>query len=475
MPFSFRVFRDFRVFRVLRDLRGVHSALITSTVLTLTWGALAFGCNYPWAYTPLAIASATLGVALLALGRSTVPRALVAGVAAIGVAVLVQLVPLPAEWLRALAPATDSVLREYQLGYAAGSWGRISIAPEATWTALHLFAAFATLMLGVARFVTRSTVRSVAVGIVMLGVVIAVTGMVQRATFDGKIYGFWEPQMPGSVFAPFVNRNHFAGWMLMAIPLTLGVLGASISRGMRTVHPTFRDRVLWFSSPEANRAILVAGAAVVMALSLVLTMSRSGMLSIAAALAVMATMALARHGSTGRRVAHSAYLTVLVVGIVAWVGVDAIAARFEADSTVTLSGRFEIWRDTLDIARDFWLTGTGLNTYGVATLFYQTSVPGLHLREAHSDYLQLAAEGGLLLCVGVVLAIGAFATEVRRRFGTAEGSSYWIRAGAVTGIVAIALQSTVEFSLQMPGNAAFFAVLCGIALHHEDQKGIRTS
>jgi hypothetical protein len=37
--------------------------------------------------------------------------------------------------------------------------------------------------------------------------------------------------------------------------------------------------------------------------------------------------------------------------------------------------------------------------------------------------------------------------------------------GAVTGIASIALQETVEFSLQMPGNAALFAVLCGIALH----------
>jgi O-antigen ligase len=152
--------------------------------------------------------------------------------------------------------------------------------------------------------------------------------------------------------------------------------------------------------------------------------------------------------------------------------VDAIAARFEADSTVTLSGRFAIWNDTLDIARDFWLTGTGLNTYGVATLFYQKSLPGAHLREAHSDYLQLAAEGGLLLAVPVLLTIAAFARDVRRRFRASEGSSYWIRAGAVTGLVAIAIQSTVEFSLQMPGNAVLFAVLCGVALHNEQSEQI---
>jgi len=43
--------------------------------------------------------------------------------------------------------------------------------------------------------------------------------------------------------------------------------------------------------------------------------------------------------------------------------------------------------------------------------------------------------------------------------------TYWIRVGAVTGLVSIALQETVDFSLQMPGNAALFAVICGMAVH----------
>jgi O-antigen ligase len=428
---------------------------------------LAFGANYPWAYTPLALTSATLGLALLAAGRSPVSWPVVAGLGCVAAACLAQLVPLPSTWLREITPSTDSVLREYQLGYAAGTWGRISVAPDSTWVGLGLFAAFALMMVGAARFLTRSSARNLALSIVLLGTVAAVVGIVQRATFNGKIYGFWEPEFAGTVFGPFVNRNHFAGWMLMAVPLTLGLLGGAVSRGMRSVRPTTRDRLLWFSSPEANQAILIAGAAIVMALSLVLTMSRSGMLALAAALMLMAVVAVARHASAGRRIAHTAYLVVLVVGIIAWVGVDAVAARFEADSTVTLSGRLEIWGDTLAIARDFWLTGTGLNTYGVATLFYQKSLPQFHLREAHSDYLQLAAEGGLLLCVPVLLTVALFAREVRRRFQSSEGSSYWLRAGAVTGIVAIAIQSTVEFSLQMPGNAALFAVSCAIALHHE--------
>jgi len=45
----------------------------------------------------------------------------------------------------------------------------------------------------------------------------------------------------------------------------------------------------------------------------------------------------------------------------------------------------------------------------------------------------------------------------------------------VTGLTAIALQETVDFSLQMPGNAALFAVVCAIALHRAPQLRARES
>ena len=450
----------------------MYAPLLTGAIgCVLAWGALAFGCNYPWAYTPLGIGAALTGIAMLATRRATLPLGIVAGLACVAVATVVQLVPVPSDWLRVLSPAGDSVLREYQLGYAMGTWGRISIAPDATLTGLALFAAFSLFMIGVGCSLSGATARRAAGAIVLLGVAVAVIGIVQRATFTGKIYGFWEPQMGGSVFGPFVNRNHFAGWMLMAVPLAAGTSAALVSRGMRGVRAGWRNRILWISSPEANQAILVGAAALLMALSLVLTMSRSGMLALAVAIFVMTCAAVRRHRTSVHRTVHVGYLAALVVLVVFWVGADAIAARFEADSTVTLSGRFPIWHDTLAIARDFWLTGTGLNTYGVATLFYQTSVPQAHLREAHSDYLQLAAEGGLLLGIPVLLTVMAFVAHVRRRFRDDEGSTYWIRAGAVTGIVAIAVQSIAEFSLQMPGNAVLFAALCGIALHDGSRRG----
>ena len=60
--------------------------------------------------------------------------------------------------------------------------------------------------------------------------------------------------------------------------------------------------------------------------------------------------------------------------------------------------------------------GIGFNTYGTAMLVYQTHERPKMYREAHNDYLQLAAEGGLLLTIPIAMAVALFAREVWRRF-----------------------------------------------------------
>ena len=185
------------------------------------------------------------------------------------------------------------------------------------------------------------------------------------------------------------------------------------------------------------------------------------------ALALLVTGAyVARRQRSGHRAVAIAYLVLLVAVVVSWTGAEVIASRFAETNWSEFNNRRGAWDDAIGIASRFPVTGTGLNTYGVATLFYQEHDLVRHYAQAHNDYLQLAAEGGLLLVIPSVLSLGMLALAVRRRFleETASGA-YWLRLGAVTGLVAIALQETVEFSLQMPGNAALFAVLCAIALH----------
>jgi len=364
------------------------------------------------------------------------------------------------------------VIPQLNLAVAAGQVSRhsLSIAPALTQIGLVLFVSNAFLVLGCARMFSIAGARRVAEALAAIGVVLALDGIIQKPMFGGEIYGFWTPLEGRSPFGPFVNKNHFAGWMLMVLPMTFGLLCGDISRALRGVKPNWRDRLLWCSSPDASRLILLAGGATVMALSLVLTMSRSGIAAIAIAIVIMGGFVVRRQ-RTARRGVAIAYLLVLVVTVGGWAGVDAIASGFVRADWNSFDNRRGAWIDAIDIASKFPATGTGLDTFGVATLFYQQREPSKHFAEAHNDYLQLAAEGGVLLAIPAALCIVFFILAVRQRFIEETSSrAYWLRVGVTTGLTAIALQEMVDFSLQMPGNAALFSVMCAIALHSRSRR-----
>jgi O-antigen ligase len=440
-----------------------------AVLVLISWGALAFGAVYPWAFIPLYVGCAAVGLAAILQRRRTIARdvPLILALLLIGSAIALQLVPLPAGMIRWLNPETDVFLQRYVLGYPAVMQRHaLSIEPSGTLRALLGFGAFALLLLGSARALTDTDTLQIARGVSVLGVLMAIVGVVQKAMWNGKIYGFWTPTEAGDSFGPFVNRNHFAGWMLMALPLVIGYFYGRVARGMRDVKPGWRNRIVWFSSAEASKTILTGFAALLMALALVLTMSRSGAVGLLVALVIAGWFVARRQSSASRRAVLAAFLVFVGVFVVWWVGIDRLEDRFnETGPVVGLNGRLGIWADTWRIVGHYLLVGTGLNTFGTATLFYQTADLARHYVQAHNDYLQLLSDGGLLISIPAVILIFVFAGRVARRFReSSSDADYWIRIGAVTGILAIAFQEAVDFSLQMPGNAALFVILLALAI-----------
>jgi O-antigen ligase len=261
----------------------------------------------------------------------------------------------------------------------------------------------------------------------------------------------------------------------MALPVAVGYFASQVARGMVGVKPGWRNRVVWFSTPDASRAVLTGFAILVMGFALTLTLSRSGIGCFLLAMVLSAFHVLRRQQTTAKGRLLGTYLVLVFVAAVTWVGIDAIGARF-AQVDWALGGRAGAWADAWRIHRMFPWFGTGLNTYGSATLLLQEFEKATaHYVEAHNDYLQLLVEGGWLVAVPALALVGLFAREVRRRFRDAldDRTGYWLRLGAVTGIVAIAFQEIVEFSLQMPGNAALFTLLCATAVRRASVKTSR--
>jgi len=450
-------------------------ALVALSIAVVAWGALAFGAVYPWAFTPLACAAGATGLTSLVILRRARPPlgALTIGLACIGVAIAIQLVPLSQPTLARISPAADAFLRRNDFTYQLGGTHPLSIAPEKTAIGGLLFAAFALFLLGTTRLLSLVSARKVRDPLIALGLLLAFVGLAQAATISWDfplIYGFWKPQAETGAhpFGPFVNPNHFAGWMLLALPLTLTAAVDALVRALRTAPIRVAHGVEWISSPQVGRLLATAGAFLVMGLSLLMTRSRAGLAAFAVAGLLLATVVARRQTTRRARTLVVGVTVLLLAATAAWAGVDVMTSKFtETKSQGSYAARLQAWTDTRHIVQDFALIGTGLDTYGTAMMQYQSNQQLAHFQEAHNDYLQIAAEGGLLLGVPVLFTLGVFVRDVRRRFREApkDGTTYWLRVGAVAGLVSMALQSVVEFSLQMPGNAVLFTLLAAIALH----------
>jgi hypothetical protein len=445
-------------------------------VATLAWGALAFGAVYAWAYWPLAISSASLGLwasVTTRAWRDPRARTLLIALGATALAIGVQLIALPYSVLAWLSPGVDTFLRQFAVGYHPAALHPLSIAPGSTAGALALFVAFALLLVGAMRAMRFVRLEWLVSQLMGLGIALALVGVIQQAFLDEKaplVYGFWEPQFGAAPYGPFINKNHFAGWMVMVLPVLAGYAYALFQRTPRPSQPGLSGWVRWATTVEASRFVLVSTVGLAMSLSVVLTGSRSGLASLLVALTFLAyAVWRSTHPGHGRRAALG-FLGALVLGALAWGGADTLLERF-ARAPAELEGRFAAWRDTREIIGDFPWFGTGLGTYGRAMLVYQTGDRSSMYVQAHNDYLQVIAEGGLLVSVPVAIVVGLVVAGIRRRLSSGQDDrvTVWVRLGAVAGLLGIAAQSLVEFSLQMPGNAVLFVVLMAIALHRPDR------
>ena len=218
---------------------------LAALLLTLSWGLLAFGAVYPWAYTPLGFAAIVVGGLGLVLGRSRpwTERPVALALALIGVVAALQLVPLPTALLSRISPNTLRFLESVDLTWVFGTRGGASGFDRARQDMARPFS-----LCSVCRPPSRDRrerlagfgVLAFVRALIAIGVGVALFAIVQAAlnagklAYEVKIYGFWQPIYRATPFGPFVNRNHFAGWMLLVLPIAVAYLCGMIERGLGT-------------------------------------------------------------------------------------------------------------------------------------------------------------------------------------------------------------------------------------------------
>jgi O-antigen ligase len=432
----------------------------------LAWGVLSFGAARPWGYLPLIVGMAAYGAAALAnrAGASGIGRELAFALAAFCAAIFIQLLPMPADMLRTISPTTALVAESQGAALSAP----ISIDSRATALGLAFVIALGLFFIGVIRTMGRNGGRRLAIGLVGLGTLVALIGIIESGTPGAGMYEAAGLRLPPDSMphGPFSSRNHYAGWMLMTLAVTIGYFCALVERAGLPAEAGPQKPAGASRRPGIGQILIVACAAATMAVAVVQTESRAAIICLAVAMITLAGSALRRHGLAAKGMLLASPLLLLPLTAAAATDFESIAARFGADSWTTAHGRLPIWRQAAAIARDFPVTGSGFNTYQAVVPLYPATEFDEPYEAAHNDFLQMAAEGGLLVGFPALAVVGFFVGETRQRFRESrDAPTDWLRAGAVAGLCLIAIQETVDFSLQIPGNAALFVVLAAIAVH----------
>ncbi len=325
--------------------------------------------------------------------------------------------------------------------------------------------------------------------IIFSGAVVAAFGLAQSAWSNGKIY--WTFQSgSGSPFGPFVSHNHFAGYIELALGLALGMLLVEIRQFKeKAAFPGVAGYFAWLLHKDGSRAWMIFAAVFLMLVSLMASLSRGGMLSIAAASALFGLRALTirrkeegetprtKSGRTLRLLAGAGLASVLVLMMI-WVWTPYARTRWSNLYDSSLRFRLSIWNDSLAALSDFPLTGTGLGSFRTVFPHYVSAPVASEVTHAENEYLQWTLETGAVGLILLAIAGIALASQIYFRLsGRRDYRARYLAFGALFSLLCIAFHNWGDFNMHIPSNAlttTAVIVLCLVAINfHRGKHGDR--
>ncbi len=311
---------------------------------------------------------------------------------------------------------------------------------------LRLAAYFIIFFLTAQAFRERADFVKLAWFLIVLGFSVALLGILQHFTSEGTIY--WSRQLlqGGDVFGPYVNRNHFAGFIELVAPVGLSLL---VFRGVR------RDLF-----PMVGLLTIIPIGA------LVLAGSRGGIVSFALEVGVLVVLARTRRGLDAPRIIAIGVMALAAVVLVAWLGAGAAIERLSNTRVgdVTLTRRASMFRGAEHIFRDYPIKGAGLGTMISVYPRYETLYDGYVVDHVHNDYIEALAETGLLGGLCGVGFLWLLYREGRKSFVAEQGHfSRALHASAIAAVCGLLLHSWVDFNLHIPSNTLMFLLQAYLA------------
>jgi len=379
-----------------------------------------------------------------------------------------QMLPLPAFLVRLLSPRTAALRDQFVPASAQAKITTFSLLPGATLAATLELAAYVLMAALILKTVThRAQIRRIMLTLVGVGIFEALYGIFELYRNNPHLLFYRKTFNLDSATGTFVNRNHYAGYLEMVIPLALGLL---ISRFDLFGEPgtPFRARLARFLNRGLATNIVLGAGLVVMAVALMLSNSRSGVVILVLIFVLILVFTAQAFGHTRmqqgwvRTVIQITALAVIAIGL--YVGLEAMIGRFAVDKLLQ-EGRPRYWGAVMTMIGQFPLFGVGHGAFGSVYSAYDTADMEFALVHAHNDYLETLSELGIVGAGLLGFALGyllwkAFRTWIARRHPELKG----LALGCLVSTAAILIHSLTDFNLQIPANTLVFSVVLALTV-----------
>ena len=286
---------------------------------------------------------------------------------------------------------------------------------------------------------------------VLLGGLLSAIGLLQ---FVGGLPHYWWSKA-SFLSSMYVNHNHFAGLLVLILPIALGLVLAE------------RDR---------SKKILLIFLTTLMGTAFVFALSRGACVALGVSLVWM-MWALKRRHLVSSAVLPFLLFVVLIVGVVVIFGTESIEQRLaniqamNEQEELSLRYRWLTWLGTIPMISRFLWFGSGPGTFG--HLFLQFRPEGFSMRPvyAHNDFLHLLAECGIfsfLASAGLVTAFFRMGWDVIRR--DESRLRIGVGSGVMAGILGLLVHALFDFNFHIPANWLLSAVAAGLLFSMDEDR-----
>ncbi|TWU39205.1 O-antigen ligase family protein [Novipirellula artificiosorum] len=360
--------------------------------------------------------------------------------------------PAAAELSSAISRLSDAVLPE--------------IVPRATVALDESRRALVPFLIGLAYafltwrlFQTSQSRRVLLWALVANCTLLSMWGILQRAGGSVDILPGMEHQVSSLPFSSFVYKN--AGAAAILPGAAAAVLLLALKRVTTRSHYRYTRSESWLTPYRVTLilcfTVIVTGIGV--------SLSRGAW---AAALVSCVIIAMAHRPSVSKKMISIAVAVPVCFLTISWIAQDVNDSVQQRVSDLSLDvistdSRWEHWKDGLQTAKAHFPSGSGLGTYGYATLPFQDQTHPTWYREAHNQFLEIVTESGI---IGLSLLAILMFWFVKTCFGAlrSERSGNTV-AWALFGIAIFCfatVQSLADFVLTIPSNLFLYAILVSV-------------